>query len=187
MWKLFLRKKNLMLHCFFTFNFTLMYAQSYYYPPQQNQNYYYDENYNGHHQPYNPSQDRYYQPRPGDYANRDPNRGIETNGGTVHYPDYTDWDYHETWRDYRKSFYSGETQAEAYRKSHPYGEGGIGYDPDPVYLRMEEEYRQMKDQQQQGGGGNRQDRNSNSNYRNQGDGSRVKTKTRGNFQRDYDY
>lgn len=44
-----------------------------------------------------------------------------------------DWDYKENWRYDRRAFYSGETQGEAYRKEHPPGRGGIGYDADDDY------------------------------------------------------
>lgn len=58
--------------------------------------------------------------------------------------DMNDWDYHESWRDDRQSFFRGDTQPEAIRKAHPYGEAGIGYDADPLYLKMKENYTQLR-------------------------------------------
>jgi len=60
-------------------------------------------------------------------------------------PQIFDWNFHESWRDQRKAFYSGETQAEAYRKNYPYdGKGGIGYDGDPTYMKMKNDYEHLK-------------------------------------------
>jgi len=59
-------------------------------------------------------------------------------------PQSFDWDYHQSWRDNRKAYYDGETQPEAYRHSHPTGAAGIGYDADPTYTQIRNEYeRQM--------------------------------------------
>ncbi len=60
-------------------------------------------------------------------------RGYRYDGGQRH----NDWDNQQDWQYYRKEFYSGKTQPEVYRERHPYGAGGIGYDPDPDYLRMQ--------------------------------------------------
>lgn len=210
---------SLLLGSFLLIN-SLAYSQSQYNVPQQNQNYngsschrdnpgsrsdnynqvsdnYRTSSNNRNSESYNQSTEDYYRARPGDYDNRDPLRRFDPepdrtgNGQILRFPNYSDWDYQESWRDNRKAYYSGETQAEAYRKNHPYGEGGIGYDPDPVYLRMEEEYRLLRDQDKQGGGSNRQ---SNKRYdddyynRIQGrDGSRIKYKTKGNYYRERNY
>lgn len=77
--------------------------------------------------------------------------GRYSQGGDYRLPNSTDWDYYQSWRNYRESYYRGDTQPQAYRESHPYGTGGIGYDPDPTYLRMEETYRRLNAQEQQGG------------------------------------
>lgn len=41
-----------------------------------------------------------------------------------------DWDYRENWQYHRNAYFTGETQPEAYRKAHPDGTPGIGYDTD---------------------------------------------------------
>ena len=46
-----------------------------------------------------------------------------------------DWDNYQNWQYDRDAYFKGETQGEAYRKEHPFGPGGIGYDPDENYLR----------------------------------------------------
>lgn len=57
-----------------------------------------------------------------------------------HYPvRMGDWDYRENWQFHRKDFFRGETQPEAYRRHHPYGPGGIGYDADEDYLKLKRE------------------------------------------------
>lgn len=153
-----------------------------------NGNYY--NNYNNGYDDYNQAHENYYRPQAGDYDNRnsarkyDPVQYRMQNGQLMRVPNATNWGFQESWRDNKKAFYHGETQAQAYRQNHPYGEGGIGYDPDPVYLRMEEEYRQSAEQQRQGGGGNRSD-----NYYSGQDNnsSRVKAKTKGNFYRQGNY
>lgn len=138
---------------------TCGYSQSYYHYPQyaqENYSYYSDSNYGYSNYHYTPSShndnyysDEIYRPRRDDYDNRDLTKGLDMPAGrSLPQPDYADWDFRETWRDYRKAFYSGQTQAEAYRKSHPYGEGGIGYDPDPVYLRLKEEYKKEKERRE---------------------------------------
>lgn len=43
---------------------------------------------------------------------------------------HSDWDYQQGWRNNRDAYLNGETQDQAYRKSHPNGRGGIGYDSD---------------------------------------------------------
>ena len=49
---------------------------------------------------------------------------------------YSNWDYQQGWRNYRDAYFNGETQQEAYRRSHPHGRGGIGYDSDyDEYMR----------------------------------------------------
>ena len=79
----------------------------------------------------------------GDYRN-DPHLNHHYHQGTN--PQTFDWDFRESWRDNRKAFFSGETQAEAYRKAHPPGTGGIGYDPDPVYQRLRMKIKEMDDE-----------------------------------------
>lgn len=44
-----------------------------------------------------------------------------------------DWDNNQNWRYDRQAFYQGETQPEAYRREHPYGTPGIGYNTDQYY------------------------------------------------------
>ena len=50
-----------------------------------------------------------------------------------------DWDYKENWRSNREAYFRGETESQAIRNELPYGPGGIGYDADPGYLRIESE------------------------------------------------
>ncbi len=64
-------------------------------------------------------------------------------------PQPFDWNYHESWRDNRHAYYSGETQPQAYREAHPAGEKGIGYDADPVYLKMKNDYEKLQQQTNQ--------------------------------------
>lgn len=119
--------------------FSLAYCQSQQYYPSDA----YDNRYHGY--------DSYY------YNDQQGNDdGVEFPGrysqrGDYRLPNSTDWDYYQAWRNYRESYYRGETQPQAYRDSHPYGMGGIGYDPDPTYLRMEEAYKRLNAQAQQGG------------------------------------
>lgn len=61
----------------------------------------------------------------------------------------TDWDYKESWQYNKKDFFQGKTQPETYRENHPYGYGGIGYDADPEYLRMEQMEKDYYHQKQQ--------------------------------------
>ncbi len=53
-----------------------------------------------------------------------------------------DWGYRQNWRYDSKAFFKGETQGEAYTQEHPYGPGGIGYDPDEEYLQMSRFYKE---------------------------------------------
>jgi hypothetical protein len=46
-----------------------------------------------------------------------------------------DWDNYQNWQYDRDAYFKGETQGEAYRKEHPFGPGGIGYDADENYIR----------------------------------------------------
>ena len=64
-------------------------------------------------------------------------------------PQPFDWSYHEAWRDNRKAYYAGETQPQAFRKSHPHGEKGIGYDADPTYVQMKNEYNRLRSETNQ--------------------------------------
>jgi hypothetical protein len=54
-----------------------------------------------------------------------------------------DWDYRENWRYERDAFYRGETQPQAYREDHPYGPGGIGFDPDINFGRNLRRYEDL--------------------------------------------
>lgn len=71
-----------------------------------------------------------------------------------------DWDYKEGWRYDREAYFRGETQAEAYRRHHPYGPGGIGYDPAEGYERNLERIMHEKNSK---GAGNSQYSNSRQN------------------------
>ena len=62
-------------------------------------------------------------------------------------PQTFDWDYHQTWRDDRQAYYSGKTQPQAYRDSHPMGARGIGYDADPSYPYMISAYEKQKEKE----------------------------------------
>lgn len=53
-----------------------------------------------------------------------------------------DWGYKSNWRYDSKAFFKGETQGDAYTQEHPYGPGGIGYDPDSEYLQMSKFYKE---------------------------------------------
>ncbi len=55
-----------------------------------------------------------------------------------------DWDYHENWQYSRHAFFEGDTQPQAYRRTHPYGPAGIGYDADEDYLAYLRELRGMR-------------------------------------------
>jgi hypothetical protein len=48
-----------------------------------------------------------------------------------------DWDYHQDWKYHQRGYFTGETQPEYYRETHPYGQGGIGYDADDDDLRYQ--------------------------------------------------
>lgn len=50
------------------------------------------------------------------------------------------WGFRQNYRYDRKSFYSGETQGEAYDREHPDGSGGIGIDRDNEYVQMRQFY-----------------------------------------------
>lgn len=76
------------------------------------------------------------------YGGDQANRYARPNDAADYQPNYNpvplgDWDNQQDWQYYRKEFYAGKTQPEVYREHHPYGAGGIGYDPDPDYLRMQ--------------------------------------------------
>lgn len=136
-------KANLLLLSIMFFN--VSYAQSYdsyyygdhYYPnsyPQyQQQDYGYRAN--------NSYQDNNY------YGNNYNQPHQEYYGGET--PQMFDWDFRESWRDHKEAFYSGETQAGAYRKAHPTGKGGIGYDADPTYLQMKNDYEKLREENRQ--------------------------------------
>lgn len=97
-----------------------------------------------------------------------PNRVAEQNyqhnptlryfGNTPEAPPFgADWEYDEGWRNDRDAYLRGDTQPQAFRKAHPYGPAGIGYDADPEYLRMEQAYRQNHPNPPQRQGGYYQD------------------------------
>ncbi len=46
-----------------------------------------------------------------------------------------DWDNYQNWHYDRDAYFRGETQGEAYRREHPFGPAGVGYDADENYLR----------------------------------------------------
>jgi hypothetical protein len=54
-----------------------------------------------------------------------------------------DWDYRENWRYERDAYYGGKTQPQAYREDHPYGPGGIGFDPDINFGRNLRRYEDL--------------------------------------------
>lgn len=59
-----------------------------------------------------------------------------------------DWDYRENWQYHRDAYFTGETQADAYRKAHPDGTPGIGYDvdEDARYIRDQRRTRYRNNQ-----------------------------------------
>ena len=43
------------------------------------------------------------------------------------------WDFQQGWRNDSDAYFRGETQPQVYRENHPYGRGGVGYEPDYNY------------------------------------------------------
>lgn len=117
-----------------------------YYNDQQNNNYQPNRGYDNRSNPNNRNLDRW-ENRPGDvppegYRPRDLPAGDYSNRHTGYSP-MGDWDYRQQWQYYAKDYLNGLTQSEVYDKYHPYGPGGIGYDPDEGYLRLQERERQL--------------------------------------------
>ena len=55
-----------------------------------------------------------------------------------------DASYRQNWRYHRNAFYQGETDPQDFQHTHPDGPGGIGYDADENYLRMQHYRRQQQ-------------------------------------------
>ena len=53
-----------------------------------------------------------------------------------------DWEYHNNWRYHKQAYLNGENASQYYRRTHPYGQGGIGYDADEDYLNLQRDISQ---------------------------------------------